>query len=53
MGFQHVGHLVDLALKSSVPGKLIHHTDGGELLLHVLDLCTHLHLLFNILLQHP
>ena len=38
MGLQHVGHLVDLALQACVPGELVHHADGVELLLHVLDL---------------
>ena len=53
MSFEFIRHLVDLPLQPGVSGELIHHVDGGELLLHALDLGSHLGLLLCILLQHP
>lgn len=53
MGFELIRHLVDLPFQPGVSGELVHHVDSGELLLHALDLCSHLRLLLCILLQHP
>lgn len=53
MSFEFIRHLVDLPLQPGISGELIHHVDGGELLLHALDLGSHLGLLLCILLQHP
>lgn len=50
--FQPVCQLVDLALQSGVSGELVHHADGGLLLLHLLDLRPHLSLLLSVLLDH-
>lgn len=53
MSFELICHLVDLSFQPGVSGELIHHVDSGQLLLHVLDLGSHLGLLLCILLQHP
>lgn len=42
MRFELIRHLVDLSLQPGIPGELVHHVDSGELLLHILDLCSHL-----------
>ena len=52
MSFELISYLVDL-LQPGVSGKLGHHVDGGELLLHILDLCVPLGLLLCILMQYP
>lgn len=53
VSFKLIRHLVDLSLQPGISGEFIHHVYGGELLLHVLDLCSHLGLLLRILLQQP
>ena len=53
MSFEFIRHLVDLPLQPGISGELIHHVDSGELLLHALDLGSHLGLLLCVLLQHP
>lgn len=50
---QFVSHLVDLSLQSGISGELVHHADGGVLLLHLLDLRPHLALLLSIFLDDP
>ena len=53
MSFEFIRHLVDLPLQPGISGELVHHVDSGELLLHALDLGSHLGLLLCVLLQHP
>ena len=53
MSFEFIRHLVDLPLQPGISGELVHHVDGGELLLHALDLRSHLGLLLCVLLQYP
>lgn len=50
--FQLVCCFVDFALQSGVFCKLVHHTDGGLLLLHFVDFSPHLTLLLSVFLDH-